>query len=172
MAGPISQGDNGNANASTTTGILNDVWDERSHTLRMGSAGGGLVASKTVTFTGAAGNGAVGTVPLFTVSGQVLVALIAVCSTSLTGASATIAVGNSTTSTRYLPQQTATNITAGKTWDLTGLVSAGTAPNTTPNQVAFDTEAIIATIATANVTGGVLTFYAYYKPLTSGATVS
>lgn len=172
MAGPINTGDNGNPQASPAVGVLNDVWDGIGHFLRVGPAGSGLSVSKAVTFTGAAGLGAVGTVSLFTVNGQVLIDIIAVCGTTLVGTSATIAVGNSTSTARYLPQQTATNITAGKTWDITGLVTAGTAPNTTPNQVASNAEVVIATVATANITAGQLTFYAFYRPLTAGATVT
>lgn len=136
----------------------------------------GFVASKTVTYTNSTNangdfDGTGNPQNLFTVTGQVLVAVIGICSTSLAGASATIAVGNSTTAGRYLPQQTATNITAGKTWDITGLVSAGTAPNRTPNQAALNTENIIATVGTADISAGVITFYAYWIPLASGATL-
>lgn len=151
------------------------VYDVNSQAFRTIAATGALV-SKTVTYTNGANangdfDGSGNPQNLFTITGQVLVAVIAVCSTSLTGASATIAVGNATSAARYLPQQTATNITAGKTWDITGLVSAGTAPNRTPNQVAFNTENIIATVGTADVTAGVLTYYAYWLPLSSGATL-
>lgn len=164
-------GDNGNPNASTTQGILSDVWDGIGHFLRVGAANGGIVVTKSITFTGAANLGATGTINLFTENtlGQSLVALIATCGTTLVGTGATIAAGISGSTARYLPQQTATNITAGKTWDLTGLVTAGTAPNTTPNQVSQISETIIATIATANITAGQLTFYAFYRPLAAGA---
>lgn len=169
MAG--NQGVNGNTDIAPDAGVMNDVWDQTSHSLRIGPAGGGIVASKAITFTGAANLGATGTINLFTTTGQVLIALIAVAGTTPVGASATIAVGISGSTARYLPQQTATNITAGKTWDITGLVAAGTAPNTTPNQVSFNTEVVIATIATANITAGQLTFYAFWRPLTAGALV-
>lgn len=128
--------------------------------------------SKAVTFTGAASLGAIGTVPLFTVSGQVLLAVVAVCSTNLAGATATHRVGNSTTTNRYQAQVTATNIVAGDTIDLSGEVAAGTAPGTTPNQVAFNAESVIATIGTAAISAGVLTYYCFYRPLSAGATVS
>lgn len=115
--------------------------------------------------------GKTGTINLFTVTGQVLVALIAVGTATLTGASATLKAGNSTTSTRYLPSLTATTFTVGKTEDLTGLVTAGTAIAKTPNQVAFDGESIIATVGTADVTGGTLDYYVIYFPLSDGALV-
>lgn len=134
-------------------------------------------ASKAVTYTNSANangdfDGTGNPQTLFTVSGQVLLAIIAVCSTSVTGASATLAVGNSTTAGRYIPSQTAANIVAGKTVDITGIVTAGTAPNITPNQVAFNNEAIIATVGTADITAGVITYYAFWKALSAGATVT
>lgn len=167
----MGTGSNGNPDAVNEVAVLNDVWDAIAHQLRVGPAGGGIVVPKAVTLSNVAGGGAIGTVGLFTVTGQVLLDIIAVCGTTLVGTSATIAVGNSGSTARYLPQQTATNITAGKTWDITGLVTAGTAPNTTPNQAAVNAESVIATIATANITAGQLTFYAFYRPLSAGATV-
>ena len=128
-------------------------------------AKGGLVASKTITYTGASGAGAVGTVSLFTVTGQVLLSVVAVCSTSLAGATATHRVGNATTTNRYQAQVTATNIVAGDTIDLSGEVTAGHAVSRTPNQVAFNGESVIATVGTANITAGVVTYYAFWFPL-------
>ncbi len=160
-----------NTDYGPTEAVLNDVWNQNEHSLRLGPAGGGLSVSKTVTFTGAAGAGATGTIALFTVTGQVLLTLIAVCSTDLVGATATHKVGKAGSTARYQAQVTATNIVAGDTIDLAGEVTAGTAPATTPNQVAFDAESVIATIATANITAGVLTYYAFFRPLSAGATV-
>jgi len=168
-------GSNGNAIATVPVGILNDCWDQAAHAFRTESSY--AVASKAVTYAGGTTNdpgdfdGTGNPQTLFNVSGQVLLAIIAVCSTSLTGASATLAVGKSGSTARYIPSQTATNITAGKTVDITGIVTAGTAPNTTPNQVGFDTEAVIATVGTADVTAGVITYYAFWKPLSVGAQV-
>lgn len=138
---------------------------------RLGSNQGTLVA-KTITFDGTAGNGATGTVNLFKITGQVLLSVIAVCSTGLAGATATHKVGNATTTNRYQAQVTATNIAAGDTIDLSGEVSAGTAPGTTPNQVAFNAETVIATIATAGVSAGTLTYYCFYRELSRNATVA
>ena len=105
-------------------------------------------------------------------AGPVLVAIVATCQTTLTGASATLAVGNATTAARYLPQITGTNFSVGKSWDITGIVSAGTAPNTTPNQVAQASEAIIATVGTADVTAGKIQYFAFWVPLVPGATLT
>ena len=134
-------------------------------------ARGGIVTNKRITFTGAAGLGATGTIPLFTVTGQALVCVIAACSTNLAGATATHKVGNSGSTARYQAQVTATNIIAGDTIDLSGEVSAGTAVGKTPNQLAFNGESIIATIATANITAGVLDYYCIWFPLSDDALV-
>lgn len=136
------------------------------------AAFGGLIARKKVTLDGSAGNGAIGTFPVFTVKGQVLIALICTSEVVPAGASGTLKVGNATTTTRYLPSLTATTLVAGATEDLTGLVTAGTALKTVPCQMAQDGEAIIATVATTNLTAGTLDYYAFYWPLTDGASVS
>jgi hypothetical protein len=134
-------------------------------------ARGGIVTNKRITFTGAAGLGATGTIPLFTVTGQALVCVIAACSVNLAGATATHKVGNSGSTARYQAQVTATNIIAGDTIDLSGEVSAGTAVGKTPNQLAFNAESIIATIATAGITAGVLDYYCVWFPLSDDALV-
>ncbi len=156
-------------------GVLNDVWNEAAHNLRVDSSGGFITAAKTITFAGGTTNDpgdydGTGTPwTLWTASGQLLVAIIAVCSTTLTGASGTFAVGVSGSTHNFIPVVTGTTVAAGAVVDHTGLVSAGTAPIITPNQPVLDTQVIIGTTATADITAGVLTFYAFYKPLTVGA---
>ena len=171
-------GSNGNADASTASGVLNDVWDELAHALRIGPAGGGLVVSKSITFAGGTlndpgdfdGTGTPWT--LWTVTGNVLLAIIGVCSTTLTGAAGTLAVGVSGSTNRFIPVTTGTTIVAGRTVDITGLVAAGTAPNTTPNQAATNGQVIIGSTGTADLTAGVITFYCFYRPLSAGASVA
>lgn len=171
-------GSNGNAGIARESGILNDVWDQNAHQLRVGPSGGGLVVSKQITYLGGTLNdpgdfdGTGTPYNLFTVTGQVLLAIIAVCSTTLTGASGTMSVGVSGSVTRFIPTTTGTTITAGRTVDLTGLVAAGTAPNVTPNQAATNGQVIIGTTATADITAGVITFYCFYRPLSTGASVA
>lgn len=172
-----TDGINGNTDFGSTASILSDVWDQNSHTLRLGAGSGSLVASKAVTYSGGTLNdvgdfdGTGTPYNLFTVTGQCLVAVIAVCSTTLTGASGTMSVGVTGSVTRFLPTTTGTTITAGRTVDITGLVAAGTAPVITPNQATTNGQVIIGTTATADITAGVLTFYCFYKPLSVGATV-
>lgn len=176
MAEP--KGDNGNTLAAPSVGILNDVWNQATHSIRVDSSGYTSNASKTVTYAGATPNdpgdfdGSGNPVNLFSVTGNVMVAVIAVCGTTLTGAGGTISVGVSGSTARFIPVTTGTTITAGRTVDITGLVAAGTAPVTTPNQAATNGQTIIGTVGTADVTAGSLTYYAFYRPLSAGATVT
>lgn len=157
--------------------VLNDAWNEAGHNLRVDSSGA-FVATKAITFAGGTTNdpgnfGGTGTPwTLWTASGQLLVAVIAVCTVSLTGASSTFSVGVSGSVTKFLPTTTSTGVASGATVDHTGVVSAGTAPIITPNQAVLNGQVLIGTTGTANITAGSLTFYAFYKPLTAGATLS
>lgn len=142
------------------------------HYLQRIAAYYGECAIKKVTFTGAAGLGATGTVNLFNAVGNSLVAIVAVCSTDLAGATATLKVGTAASTAKYNAQVTATNIVAGDTVDVTGEVSAGTAPVKTPNQALNDTVTVIGTVATANITAGVMTYYCFWTPLDKNASVT
>lgn len=168
MAEPA--GNNGNPEASTGTGILNDVWDAINHKLRTSDATSALVTAKQITFSNAANLGAIGSVPLFTVTGDVLLTLVGYCNTGLAGASATIAHGISGNTGLLIASITGTTLVAGKAVDKTGLIANGTAPFVTPI-FALYSQNIIATIATANLTGGIVDYVAYWLPLTPGATV-
>lgn len=141
---------------------------------------GAPISRKTVTFTGAAGLGAVGAVPLFTVTGRIAVDRIsAYCSTDLTeaGATATIALGTTTNTSRFIAATTATAIDAGEIW-LTTTPTAGSldfpsasAGATDPSSVMVS-ENIIATVAAQAVNGGVMEFYLEWTPLSAGASVT
>src|SRR3990167_4013531 len=75
--------------------------------------------TKSVTFTGAANLGAVGAVPLFTVTGEVLVRAIAgFCTTNLTEAAptATLALGVTGSTALFVAATTATAIDANLFW--------------------------------------------------------
>lgn len=135
----------------------------------------GLLATKNVAFDGSAGNGATGTVALFTITGDVLLAMVATCSENLAGATATLEVGISGDTASILAQQTATDIDSGDVWQDSGLTASivdfGTAPSIGVIMAAGPD--IIATIATANITDGTIDFYALYTPLSStGAVVA
>ena len=131
------------------------------------------IARNTVTFTGAASLGAVGSVPLFTVTGAVLVKFIAgYVGTSLTGASATIALGVTGSTSLFIGATTATGMTStNNIWTSTSPTAAGLALATAGKEIIV-TANIVGTVAVANVTGGVLTVWVAWLPLSSDGNVS
>lgn len=125
----------------------------------------GLIASKAITFV-AGTTGAIGATTLFTVTGTVAVRIFAVCSGSLTGATATTEVGVSGNTAALIAQTTATNITNGKVWVDTGPASVELLPSH-----AVVAANITQTIATAAVSGGTLTYYCVWNPISTDGNV-
>lgn len=129
---------------------------------------GMLFTKKTIAYTGAASLGAQGATTLFTVTGDVIATVFAVCSESLAGANATIEVGVSGDTACFIAQSTGTDIDNGEVW-------VDTAPGKTQPipaaQVIAGGADIIETIATADITDGTLTYYCAWAPLTVGASV-
>src|SRR3990170_8274811 len=134
--------------------------------------------SKEITFTGAAGLGAVGNVPLFTVTGEVLVVyLVPYTVLTLTEAlaTATIALGVTNLTALFIAATNAVNLVTGEFWSEAtgggtanagvGLPAAGTsAPQLKDVAV---TSNIIATVGAQAVDGGSLRFDCYWRPLSS-----
>jgi hypothetical protein len=139
-----------------------------------GEAGNAIATTKsaaTLSWGNTTLTGGTDNLSLFTVTGDVLYAVIGVCTTSLAGASAQLEGGFTGNLTAALPLITATNLTANKIWDSTGIITAGTAPAITPVR-AVSGQTIKLTELTAEVTSGAVHFYCIYQPLSSGATVS
>ena len=121
------------------------------------------VFQTTITFTGAAGAGAQGTVAVATMTGAVMIHSVgAYCTTNLAGATATIEMGVASDTAELIAQTTATNIDAGMVWEsatpdegVTLVTSKAIAGN------------IILTVATADITAGVLKIAIEYTPLTT-----
>lgn len=127
---------------------------------------------KSVTFTGAANKGAVGTVDLFQVTGTVLIKLFAVSTVDLVGSSATIAVGTANSTGGICAQQTATGLSAGKILNSTAVAAEVIVTSANFNEfIVSNGQKIIATVATANITAGNLKFLCSWIPLSSGASV-
>jgi len=132
----------------------------------------GIIVSKTVTFDGATTNdpgdfdGTGNPATLFTVTGDVLVHVFGVCTTLLAGASATLEVGVTSGTALLIALTTATDIDASEVWiDTTpGLIQAMPATQIIPSG-----QDIIQTVATANITAGVITYYAIWRPLSNQA---
>lgn len=131
-------------------------------------------STKTVTFTGAANLGAVGNVPLFTVTGEVILQyIVGFCTTDLGEAAptATLALGITGSTSIFIGATTATGIDTGEFW-------VSTSPN--PNGIALPaavkevviTDNIVATVAAQAVNSGVLRCDVYWRPLSSDGAVA
>lgn len=125
---------------------------------------------KTVAFSGAAGNGAVGSVALFTVTGAVALYIVGVCSEDLAGATATLEVGVSGNTAALIAQTTATDIDVGESWVDNAPATVETLA-TSPKIIGGGQD-IIATVATANITDGTIAFYCWYEPMSSDGDVT
>ena len=141
--------------------------------VQAGTTGSWLKApTKTITFDGTAGNGAVGTVTVWTITGRVLAIYIsAFCTQTLTGA-ATLEFGTTTTTTDFIAQiASATSLATNDWW-------IGTASPASSGQMgagaleAFISANPILTIGSTAITGGTLVFDCFYLPLTSNGALS
>lgn len=138
-------------------------------------------ARLTKTFAATAGNGAVGTVTLFTITGRVLVHdFTAFCTTGLTEAAptATISVGTASGVTAILNTLNAVDIDTNEWWTDTSpqAGSAGAGIQVGTDNVStgkrYVSENIIATVGAQNITGGVIVFDVWYEPVTDNGALS
>ena len=129
--------------------------------------------TKTATFTGAAGAGAVGTVALFTVTGEVnIIAIIPFCTTLLTeaGATATISLGVTSSGALFIANTNAVDIDANEFWvDSTPDANGIAVPAALKDIIVTDN--IIATVGTQNVNAGVIRFDVVWEPLSGDGNV-
>ena len=123
------------------------------------------VFRKTITFTGAASAGAVGTVAVATTTGSVLITAGGVlCTTLLTSAGGgTLTLGTASNADGLIGLTTATAIDASEWWQ-DSTPEAQISPAIV-NQLV--TGNIILTVGTADITAGVLEFCFYYLPFSS-----
>lgn len=129
----------------------------------------GIVASKERTYTGAAGFGAAGASTLFTVTGDVIVNVFANCSTLLTATgAATIEIGIAGNTAALVAQATATDIDADEIYLDASPATVETLPS---SKILIAGTDIIETIATADVSTGVLTFYCLWTPVSANGNV-
>jgi len=136
-----------------------------------------LVASGLVTFDGDTLNGigdvdgTANPVTLFTVTGDVMVGIVAMCKSTVVSAtnSGTTAVGVSGDASALLAVTTTLNSQVNNSgtyytgWD--------TAPELIGNQPLEGGQDIILTVATENISEGSMLFYAMWRPLSTGATI-
>lgn len=122
------------------------------------------VFDKTITFSNAAGSGAIGTVAVATVTSGIIITLGGVlCTTDLTGGSATIEMGVAGNTASLIAQTTATDLDAGEWWQ-DASPEAGVSPAITNKNVYGN---IIITVGTAAVTAGVIVIRFFWRPLTA-----
>ena len=132
-----------------------------------------FIERKTITFTGAANLGAVGAVPLFTVTGEVLVEkIVPFCTTLLTeaAATATLALGVTGSTALFIAATTAVDIDADEFWVDTVPDANGIAIPAALKDIAI-TDNIIGTVATQAVNGGVLRVDVWWRPLSADGNV-
>jgi len=134
---------------------------------------GADVASKVVTFAAGAGTGAVGVIPLFTVTGAVAFNLTAICTTILaTEAGATISVGTPATVDGIIAVTTGVDIDAGDIWFAAAPATVlDTIANTMLEFAIGDGADIQADVLVDAINSGVIEFRCFWTPLTVGATV-
>ena len=141
------------------------------------SPGPGVTAArttKTVTFTGAANLGAVGAVPIFTVTGEVIIVrLVPWCTVDLTEAAptATLALGVTGSTSLFIAATTATVIDVGEFWiDTTSRPNGFALPAALQNIVITDN--IIGTVAAQAVDSGAIRFDCHWIPLSADGNVA
>ena len=137
---------------------------------------------KTVTFTGAAGVGAAGTVALFTVTGRVMVNwFTAYCTTLLlTSGAATMVCGTPGDTDGFIAITTATDIDEDEWWTAATPAVGAKSPLqvltgglVTSQGTKLLNENINLTVASADVQSGVIVFDAFWIPITDdGALVA
>ena len=135
-----------------------------------------VLITKTITFTGAANLGAVGNLPIFTLTtnGAVLVRQSSVfCTLTLAGATATLQHGVVGSLGLFNGvATTATAITTNTHWTAAATVTAGgVALPATALNIAISAN-IVGTVAVSGITGGTLVYTVVYVPLTAGSSLS
>ena len=133
-----------------------------------------IKVSKTITFTGAAGAGAVGSVALATVTGEVLIAIIAGrCTVSLASAGGgDLALGVTGATTLFIGATTATGITStANIWASTTPNAQGIAAPAALKDIIIDSNLIL-TVGTGDITSGAIEFTLYYLPLSAGSGIA
>lgn len=150
--------------------------DANNQVIPAGPAGMPFKAVQRITFTGNSANtvgdhdGTADPTTLFTVTGDVLVEVYGVVKTTLVGA-ATIEVGVTAATAAILAQVAdATTLAENEIWGADATVSLAEAITPTIHGIGGGLD-IIMTLASANVTAGVIDFYCFWRPLSSDGNV-
>ncbi len=128
---------------------------------------------KELAFTGAASLGAVGNVPLFTVTGEVLIAiLVPFCTENLAEAAptATLALGVTGSTSLLIAATNAVDIDANEFWVDTAPDPFGIVVPAALKDIAI-TDNIVGTVGAQNITDGTIRFDLYWAPLSTNGLV-
>lgn len=127
---------------------------------------GGRGVYKTVALDGSSGNGTTGAINLFTVTGNMVVRLVAYCTEDLVSAGGgTIEVGVASNTAGIIAQTTATNLDNNEIWYNATPVAGVTNITNIAQFVVVNGADIILTIGTATITDGTIQFALYFQPL-------
>jgi len=109
---------------------------------------------------------------LYTVTGEVLVRIFGVCTTSLEGGTATIEIGVSGNTAALISQTTATDIDANDLWnDATPTVGTDILANLTGPHLIINGLDIIETVATSDITAGNIRYVCLWRPISRDGNV-
>lgn len=135
-----------------------------------------LSVSKTMVFDGGEENdpgdesGTGNPANLFTVTGTVLLRILAVCTESLAGATATLEVGTTLDTDGLIAQTTATDIDVNEIWHDASPDNSIEASSVLAERIVSDD--VIQTVGTADITDGTIVYTALWYPLTEDSSVT
>lgn len=136
----------------------------------------GFTAKKSITFAGGTANaigdhdGTGDPFTIFTVTGLVKMRIFGFVTTNLAGASATLEVGTAKSTASLIALTTGTDLDANEIWH-------DNAPDTSVEAITVAPEYlvgqdVIGTVKTANITSGVIDFYAVWYPVSPDGNVA
>jgi hypothetical protein len=125
--------------------------------------------SKTAAFTAGAGTGDVGTFALFTVTGQVIVKIVAVCTETVVEGvgGGTVEVGITGDTATIIAQTTSTNLDVNEIWHDATPDADIEALSVMSEFIIVNGGDIFITIAGQDVTDGTVVFHCFWTPLDS-----
>lgn len=128
---------------------------------------------KTVAYDGGAGSGAIGTVPIFTVTGDVIVKIVAVCADDLIEAvgTGTTKLGTAGDTEGIIESTTSSGIDAREVWYDKSPSSEIVPFDSMRNYIITDGNDIIQTIETQPITDGDMIYYCYWIPMSDDGNV-
>ena len=108
---------------------------------------------------------------IFTVTGEVKVKIIGICTTTIVGALSTLEVGVTGTTAGILPQTTGTDIDVNEIWHDASPDSGVEASSVMTEKIIANSLDVIGTVGTANITAGVIKFICLWRPLSKDGNV-